>query len=318
MIGHAKPAHGASRSSVCVAGAGGLRHGMANIEPGLRLHYATAGDGDRTVVLLHGFPQTWHEWRHVITPLSEAGFRIIAPDYRGAGHSSRTLGGYDKRTMAGDIHLLVRDHLGITGRLVLIGHDIGLMVAYAYAQAFRDEVSHLVVMDAPVPGTAVFDRIRTDPRVWHFAFHGTRDIPEMLVAGRERPYLQAFFDARLHNASAFGPSELDIYVAAYAAPGAMRAGFELYRAFDRDIEDNRTALAKNGKLTVPVLAVGGAYSTTGPLMAEMMREVAEDVTELRVPETAHWIAEENPTEFLEGLQKFLRGRPGSATGQRPT
>ena len=100
--------------------------------------------------------------------------------------------------------------------------------------------------------------------------------------------------------------DFDIYVTAYASPGAMRAGFELYRAFDRDIEDNRTALAKNGKLTIPVLAVGGAYSTTGPLMADMMREVAEDVTELCVHDTAHWIAEENPTGFLEGLQKFLR------------
>jgi pimeloyl-ACP methyl ester carboxylesterase len=161
-------------------------------------------------------------------------------------------------------------------------------------------------MDAPVPGTAVFDRLRTDPRVWHFAFHGVRDVPEMLVAGRERPYLQAFFGARLYNPSAFDASGLDIYVAAYASPGAMRAGFELYRAFDRDIEDNRTALAENGKLTIPVLAVGGAYSTTGPLMADMMREVAEDVTELRVQDTAHWIAEENPTGFLEGLQKFLQ------------
>jgi pimeloyl-ACP methyl ester carboxylesterase len=291
-----------------------LRHGMANIGPGLRLHYVMAGNGDRTAVLLHGFPQTWQEWRHVIGPLSEAGFRIVAPDYRGAGHSSRPLGGYDKRTMAEDIHHLVRDHLGITGRLALIGHDIGLMIAYAYAQVFQEGVSHLVVMDAPVPGTAVFDRLRTDPRVWHFAFHGVRDVPEMLVAGRERPYLQAFFGGRLYNPSAFDASELDIYVDAYAAPGAMRAGFELYRAFDRDIEDNQTALAKNGKLTIPVLAVGGAHSTTGPLMAEMMREVAEDVTELRISETAHWIAEENPTEFLEGLQKFLQRGPGDATG----
>jgi pimeloyl-ACP methyl ester carboxylesterase len=291
-----------------------LRHGMANIESGLRLHYVTAGEGDKTVVLLHGFPQTWQEWRRVIGPLSEVGFRIVAPDYRGAGHSSRPLNGYDKRTMADDIHHLVRDHLGITEKLILIGHDIGLMVAYAYAQAFRDEVSRLVVMDAPVPGTAVFDRIRIDPRVWHFAFHGVRDIPEMLVAGREHPYLQAFFAARLYNASAFDAEELAVYVAAYAAPGAMRAGFELYRAFDRDILDNQTALARNGKLTIPVLAVGGAYSTTGPLMAEMTREVAEDVTEFRVPDSAHWIAEENPTGFLQGLRQFLQPDPGDTTG----
>jgi pimeloyl-ACP methyl ester carboxylesterase len=285
-----------------------LGHGMANIEPGLKLHYVTAGDGDRTVVLLHGFPQTWQEWRHVIPSLVDAGYRVIAPDYRGAGHSSRPLAGYDKRTMAGDIRSLIRSELGICGPVILVGHDIGLMVAYAYAQAFRDEVSHLVVMDAPLPGTAIFDRLRADPRVWQFAFHSARDVPEMLVAGRERAYLQAFFNARLYNPSKFGDKELDVYASAYSAPGAMRAGFELYRAFDRDIEINRANLAQNGKLTLPVLAVGGEASTTGPLMAEMMSEVAENVTELRVPRAAHWIAEENPVAFLDGLKAFLNSR----------
>ncbi len=209
--------------------------------------------------------------------------------------------------MARDIRHLLRNALGIAGPVVLIGHDIGLMVAYAYAQAFRDEVSHLVVMDAPLPGTAVFDRLRADPRVWQFAFHSARDVPEMLVAGRERPYLQAFFNARMFDPSAIGEADLDIYTSAYAAPGAMRAGFELYRAFDRDIEDNRAALERNGRLTIPVLAVGGDISTTGPLMAEMMREVADDVSEVRVPRTGHWIAEENPDGFLEGLRSFLKG-----------
>jgi pimeloyl-ACP methyl ester carboxylesterase len=285
-----------------------LIHGMAEIEPGLRLHYVTAGEGDRAAVLLHGFPQTWQEWRRVIPPLVEAGYRVVAPDYRGAGHSSRPVGGYDKLTMAADIRKLLRNELRIAGPIALVGHDIGLMVAYAYAQAFRDEVSHLVVMDAPLPGTAVFDRLRADPRVWQFAFHSARDVPEMLVAGRERPYLQAFFNARIFDPSAIGDADLDIYSSAYAAPGAMRAGFELYRAFDRDIEDNRAAVARNGKLTIPVLAVGGAASTTGPLMADMMGEVAENVSEFRVPRTGHWIAEENPGAFVERLRDFLTAR----------
>src|SRR5207248_7963762 len=133
----------------------------------------------------------------VIPPLIDAGFRVIVPDYRGAGNSSRPAGGYDKRTMAGDIHRLVHDHLRITNPVALVGHDIGLMVAYAYAQAYRHDVSHLVIMDAPLPGTAVFDRLRSDPRAWHFGFHGTRDVPEMLVSGTERGYLQAFFNARI-------------------------------------------------------------------------------------------------------------------------
>ncbi len=282
-----------------------ITHGMATVAPGVKLHYTTAGAGDRVIVLLHGFPQTWHEWRRVIPPLIQAGYRVIAPDYRGAGHSSRPLDGYDKRTMAHDIRHLVLDTLGISGPIMLVGHDIGLMVAYAYAQMFRDDVSHLAVIDAPLPGTEVFDRLRADPRVWQFAFHSVRDIPEMLITGREKLYFKAFFEARLYNVAAVGEEELDTYVSAYSAPGALRAGLELYRAFDRDIADNRALLAERGKLTLPVLAIGGEASTTGPLMAGMMREVAEDVTELRVPRAAHWIAEENPAALVAGLSAFI-------------
>jgi pimeloyl-ACP methyl ester carboxylesterase len=282
-----------------------IKHGMADIEPGLRLHYAIAGNGPRTVVLLHGFPQTWWEWHLVIPALVEAGYRVVAPDYRGAGHSWRPQTGYDKRTMAADIHRLLRDHLKIEERVAMVGHDIGLMVAYAYAQAYRDDTSHLVVMDAPLPGTTVFDRLRTDPRVWHFAFHGARDIPELLVAGRERQYLQAFFNYRIYNTAAITEEDLNVYVAAYSAPGAMRAGFEVYRAFDQDAEHNREALKRNGKLTIPVLAVGGTISTSGPIVEPMMQEVADDVTGVRIPDSAHWIAEENPEAFLAALLPFL-------------
>jgi pimeloyl-ACP methyl ester carboxylesterase len=278
---------------------------MADIEPGLRLHHVVAGDGTRVAVLLHGFPQTWWQWHKIIPRFVEAGFRVVAPDYRGAGQSWRPAGGYDKRTMAEDIRRLLLEHLEIDKPIVIVGHDIGMMVAYAYAQAHQSEVSRLVVIDAPLPGTAVFDRLRSDPRVWHFAFHGARDIAEMLVAGREREYLRAFFNARIFNASAITESDLDIYATAYAAPGAMRAGFELYRAFDRDAADNREALSRNGKLSVPVLAVGGDTSTSGPLVEEMMHEVAEHVTAVRVARTGHWIAEENPEAFAGALLDFL-------------
>ena len=284
-----------------------FEHGMADIEPGLRLHYVVAGAGSRTVVLLHGFPQTWWEWRHVIPGLVDAGYRVVAPDYRGAGHSWRPAGGYDKRTLAGDIRVLVRERLRIEGPVTVVGHDIGLMVAYAYAQAWRDEVSHVGLVDAPLPGTAVFDRLRADPRVWHFAFHGARDVAEMLVAGRERPYLQGFFGARVFDPSGIPDADLGVYASAYSAPGAMRAGFELYRAFDRDAEDNRDALARNGKLDMPVLAVGGATSTSGPLIEEMAREVADHVTAVRIPRAAHWIPEENPAAFTAALLQFLGG-----------
>jgi pimeloyl-ACP methyl ester carboxylesterase len=281
-----------------------VQHGMADVEPGLRLHFVTAGQGSRTIVLLHGYPQTWWQWRRVMPALVDAGFRVVAPDYRGAGHSGRPVGGYDKQTMAKDLHHLLREHLQIEGPVALVGHDIGLMVAYAYAQAYRDEVSHLAVIDAVLPGTAVFDRLRADPRVWHFAFHGARDVPEMLVAARERQYLQVFY-ARCFDPSAISEADVAIYASSYAAPGAMRAGFELYRAFDQDAEDNRAALRRNGKLTIPALAMGGAISISGPLVAEMLREVAEDVTEVRVPRTAHWIAEENPQACARAVLEFV-------------
>lgn len=282
-----------------------IRHGMAVLEAGMSLHYVTAGQGDRTIVLIHGFPQTWREWRHLIPEFVSAGYRVIAPDYRGAGHSSRPLDGYDKRSMALDIRRLVKETLGITAPIALVGHDIGLMVAYSYAQMYREDVTHLAVIDAPLPGTRIFDRLRADPRVWQFAFHSVRDIPEMLIAGREKAYFQSFFNARLYNVAAVTEDDVDAYAATYAAPGALRAGLELYRIFNRDIEDNRQSLAERGKLTIPVLAVGGEASTTGPLMAEMMREVAEHVHELRVPAAAHWIAEENPRALGDGLITFL-------------
>jgi pimeloyl-ACP methyl ester carboxylesterase len=278
-------------------------HGMAEIEPGLRLHYVTAGAGQRTVVLLHGFPQTWWEWHKVIPQLVSAGFRIVAPDYRGAGQSSRPFDGYDKRTMASDVYRLLHDHLRVTGPVDIVGHDIGLMVGYAYAQAYRDDVAHLVIMDAPIPGTSAFERVQSNPRVWHFAFHNARDVAEMLVTGRERQYLQAFVYARTFDPSAI---DLETYVCAYSAPGAMRAGFELYRSFERDGDDNREALRRNGKLKIPVLAIWGVISNSGPLLEEMMRGVSENVIGLQIPKSAHWIAEENPTALVAGLISFLQ------------
>lgn len=289
-----------------------LEHGMADIEPGLRLHYVTAGQSSSTIVLLHGFPQTWWMWRRIIPDLVAAGFGVVAPDYRGAGDSWRPAGGYDKWTMAGDIHALLHEHLGVHEPIVLVGHDIGAKVAFAYAARYRDHVTQLVLVDAPVPGTEVFDRLGSDPRVWHWAFHGARDVAELLVAGRERAYLQAFFGARVFNVGAITAADEDVYVAAYSAPGAMRAGFEVYRTFDTDARDNRDALERDGQLVMPVLTVGGMISTAGALLEEMGREVARDVTGVRIPGTAHWVPEEQPAAFVEALLEFA-GAPAPAT-----
>ncbi|WP_213083886.1 alpha/beta fold hydrolase [Chryseobacterium lactis] len=278
---------------------------MAVINSTLRMHYVEAGDGEKVIVLIHGFPQTWWEWRFVIPVLVNHGFRVIAIDYRGTGDSWRPADGYDKRTMASDIYSLLTDHLKIQIPVVLIGHDIGLMIAYAYAQEYRRSVSQLVVIDAPLPGTEVFDKIRTDHRVWHFAFHNVRDLPEMLISGRERQYLQYFFNYRIYNTAAITEIDMDIFSQAYSAAGAIKAGLEVYRAFDQDILDNKESMAKNGKLSIPVLAVGGEMSTSGPFMKEMMEEVADNVVSIRVPKTAHWVVEENPGAFIKSLLQFL-------------
>ena len=277
----------------------GLTHGMADVEPGVRIHYVVAGDGPRTMVLLHGFPETWREWQAVIPLLVGAGFRVVAADYRGAGDSWRPAGGYDKFTMAKDIHTLIQDHLAIVEPTVLVGHDVGLWIAYAYARRYPADVSHLAIMEAPVPGTAVFDRLR--PRLWHFAFHGVRDVPEALVSGRERLYLQQFFAARYGDPSAVSAGEFDAYVAAYSSPGGMRAAFETYRTFDQDAADNRAELEQHGKLTMPVLFLGGELSFSVPLGVEMMKEVAEDVTGLQVAGAGHWIPEEQPDALAAAI-----------------
>jgi len=283
-----------------------VTHGIAIVDTATRIHYVVAGTGGQTVVLIHGFPQTWWEWRFIIPALAEAGYQVVVPDYRGAGDSWKPASGYDKRTMAADINYLVKEHLKITTPVIIAGHDIGLMIAYAYAQQYRNDVSHLVVIDAPLPGTKVFDLIRTDPRVWHFAFHTVRDLPEALIYGRERQYLQSFFNYRIYNPAAIGADDLDIFVNAYSAPGAIRAGREVYRSFDQNIHDNRKALEQNGKLTIPVLAVGGEISTSGTLMEAMMEEVAENVIATRIEGTAHWVVEENPDGFLAAVFAFMR------------
>jgi pimeloyl-ACP methyl ester carboxylesterase len=234
----------------------------------------------------------------------QAGFRVVAPDYRGAGDSFRPAGGYDKFTMAQDIHYLVHDHLGIGEPVVVVGHDVGLWIAGAYALRYRAAVSHLTVMEAPLAGTAVFDRLR--PRLWHFAFHGARDVAETLVAGRERQYLQQFFAARFADPSAVSTADFEAYVAAYSSPGGMRAAFETYRTFEQDAADNRAAIAQQGKLTMPVLFLGGEFSFSVPLGVEMMKEVAEDVTGVRVAGAGHWIPEEQPDALVAAILELAR------------
>ncbi|MGY1607004.1 MULTISPECIES: alpha/beta fold hydrolase [unclassified Geodermatophilus] len=290
------------------AGTPGVEHGTAVVAPGVRIHHVVAGAaaaGGRTVVLVHGYPQSWWSWRHVIGPLAEAGHRVVAVDLRGAGGSSRPAMGYDTWTLAGDVHTVVRDHLAVDGRVAVVGHDIGSMVALAHGLRFRGDADRLVLMEATLPGTQVHEQLASDPRHWHYAFHATPDLPEFLTAGREREYLRFFFDGAAHDPCAITADDLDRYAADFRQPGAMRAGFELYRAFVQDDRDNRAALAAAGRLTVPVLAVAGEANLFAEVDEAMAREVADDVRAVTVPRAGHWVPEENPSGLLEVLLPFL-------------
>jgi pimeloyl-ACP methyl ester carboxylesterase len=277
-----------------------LRHDNLEVD-GVRIHYVTAGSGD-PLVLMHGFPQTWYEWRHVIPALAEK-YMVIAPDYRGAGTSARPPTGYDKHTMATDIRSVVRHLVGDTP-IKLVGHDLGSFVTFAYASLFGEHVDKVVLVDAPLPGTALWDEIFMGQRLWHVRFHGKRDIPEMLITGREREYFDEFFSERsyLHDAAIEG---MDEYVKRYSAPGALRAAFEVYRAIPGDTEVNRKQIASGKKLEMPLLMIGGSISSSGPRLGEMAREFATNSRNVVIDRCGHWIPEEQPEAFLRELTAFL-------------
>ena len=278
----------------------------AEIEPGMRLHYGVAGEGERVIVLVHGYPQTTYAWRRVVPLLVRAGLRVVVPDYRGAGGSSKPPGGYDKHTMAGDLHRLLYGHLGLTRAVTMVGHDIGMMVAYAFARRYPKQTERLVVMEAPLPGTDAYQTALGDTdRLWHFQFHRAPDVPELLTAGREQLYLERFYQDLAYDTEAIGPDAIQHYVRAFSRPGAMRAGFELYRAFPTDDAHNMAEVKRDGKLTIPVLAMAGLQSAFARFTEAMMREVAEYVMFKTVERANHWVPEENAEDLVKGILDFM-------------
>jgi len=261
-----------------------------------------------TILLIHGFPETSYQFRHVITPLSQSGYLVIAPDYRGAGSSSKPRDGYDKITMAADLHTLVTEHIGIKDKVHVVGHDIGGMVAHAYAATFPESTASVAWGECPLPGTEGFAkamREETHGGVWHFAFHWQADLPELLVQGRERIYIRSFYDRLAMQPLAITEKDTDHYAAMFARPGALRAGFDTYRAFHQDAEDNRGILREKGKCKVPCLTLNGDGSFLASIASEQAKEVYEDVTVSEVPRSGHWIAEENPAVFVVEVLKWI-------------
>ena len=262
------------------------------------IHVRTGGRGP-AVVLLHGYGETGDMWAPLAADLARD-HTVIVPDLRGLGLSSKPKGGFDKKTQAGDV-LGVMDALKVD-TADLVTHDIGNMVGFAVAAQHPERVRRFVLIDAPVPGVGPWEEILKNPLLWHFRFGG----PDMerLVAGRERIYLDRFWNEFSADPKRFTEASRQHYAALYALPGAMHSGFSQFAAFDQDAIDNRAMLAARGKLAMPVLALGGEKSF-GPMMATVMRAGASDVTEGVVPESGHWIMEENPAATIKLVRGFL-------------
>jgi pimeloyl-ACP methyl ester carboxylesterase len=260
------------------------------------IHVRVGGHGP-AVVLLHGFGDTGDMWAPLAADLARD-HTVIVPDLRGMGLSSQPSGGYDKRTQAADVRSVLTA-LGVD-RAAVIGHDIGTMVAYAYAARYPDKVEKLVVMDAPVPGIPPWDSIVRLPALWHFDFGGPD--AERLVAGRERIYLDRFWNEFAGDRTKIDEGTREHYAKLYARPGAMHAAFAQFNSIRKDAEDNKTAMTT--KLTMPVLAIGGEKSF-GANEAVVMRNAATNVTELVIPGAGHWLMEEAPTAVITAVRAFL-------------
>jgi pimeloyl-ACP methyl ester carboxylesterase len=276
----------------------GFKYRLIDVGDGIRLNTVMGGSG-RALFLLHGFPQTWQEWRHVMPELAKR-YTVIAVDLKGSGQSDKPVTGYDKVTMAGELDQL-RQKLGLDS-VYIAGHDIGGMIAYAWAATHRTAVAKIAILDIPIPGVSFWDKLFIDPRVWHYGFFMKRDLPEKLLTGQEFIFIDHFIRDRIYNQGAFSDSDIQIFATAFAQPGAMRGCFEWYRAFEKDAADNR-ALAKN-KLTMPVLALGGDQRW-GSTMVEIMREFASDVRGGAIKESGHYIVEEQPQLVVDELLQFF-------------
>jgi pimeloyl-ACP methyl ester carboxylesterase len=264
---------------------------------GMKLHYLLSGRGPY-VILLHGYTQTSHMWRPLIPKFADR-FTVIAPDLPGIGDSAIPKDGLDMKTAAIRIHALAKS-LGVTEARV-VGHDIGLMVAYAYAAQFPSEVAKLVVMDAFLPGVPGWELAYDNPNRWHFRFHGPT--PEALVAGREQIYFGYFWnDLAADKARSLSAADREVYVAAYSRPGRMRAGWAYFASWPDTSKDFEQMAQR--KLTMPVLSIAGENASAA-ILGPQMKLVATDVTVTDLKGTGHWLMEERPEDTMNAVVGFL-------------
>ena len=275
----------------------GLTERFAKVN-GVRLRYLMGGQGS-PVILLHGYAETGHMWRPIMPILAQR-HTVIVPDLRGAGGSAKPAAGYDKKTMAVDIHELTSSLK--LDRVSIVGHDIGLMVAYAYAAQFRETTERVVLMDAFLPGIGNWKDVWLLRDLWHFHFYG--DGPLALVKGRERIYLEHFWnDFAADRKRSVPEADRRLYARAYAQPGAMRAGFEYFRNFERDAVD--FARMGSTRLSMPMLVLSGEKAG-GTFLIEQAKLVASDVRGEVIAGSGHWLMAEAPKIVIPALIDFLR------------
>lgn len=283
-------------ASIARADSAGISSHTATVD-GVTFHYMSAGHGD-AVILLHGYAEDSRMWKPLIPRVAEH-FTVIAPDLPGIGESSIPTDGLDMKTAGRRVHSLVQS-LGIKKARV-VGHDIGLMVAYAYAAQFPDDVEKLILMDAFLPGVGDWESIYNNPAIWHFRFNGST--PEALVAGRERTYFEHYWnDFAADKNHSIPEAERKAYTAAYSRPGRIRSGWAYFVSFPQAAKDFEE-LAKT-KLTMPVLSIGGEKAN-GEALAREVQSVATNVKVVVIPDCGHWLMEEKPKETMDALVDFL-------------
>ena len=266
-----------------------------------RFHYLQAGTGATAIVLLHGWPQSSYEWRRVM-PLLADRYTVIAPDLPGVGGTSASGDDFAKATLARDIRGLVTK-LGLK-HIVLVGHDIGGMVAYAYARLYPGDLAGVAILDVPVPGVAPWEMVKTIPQAWHFGFHQQQPLAEQLVSDRQAIYFRYFIDSHADNPAAIADTDVAAYAAAYGSAQSLHAGFGFYRAFAADETFNAS---HREPLDVPLLLGGAEHSmASGETQLEQGLKAlgVRDVSVVNIMHSGHWIAEEQPAATADLIAAF--------------
>ena len=267
---------------------------------GTTLHYVRGGTGP-AVILLHGFPQDWYEF-HQIMPRLAKSFTVIAVDLRGVGGSKSTPGGYDAQNLAEDVHQLAQ--LLTLERICLVGHDLGGIVAYAFARLHPEDTRGVMILDVPLPGIEPWEDVKADPLLWHINFHQTRDLPEQLIAGRQAVYFRHFWSLGTVNGDAISGADAARYASAYAAPEQLRAGFEMYRALPASEKFNA---AQRSPIDVPLVLAGGDHGF-GPLLPDIAEALQThgwtNVTVELIENSGHYVADEQPAALATLIERY--------------